>query len=87
MIEDDPNEIMTVSQVATYLHLAEKRVVRMAQWAEIPAAKVASQWRFMRSIVREWLAAQMRTLPVGRARLPWGASALRNKPQHSMDHK
>jgi PTS system nitrogen regulatory IIA component len=67
MVEDDPNEIMTVSQVATYLHLAEKTVVRMAQRAEIPAAKVASQWRFMRSIVREWLAAQMRALPVGRA--------------------
>lgn len=59
-------EIMTVSNVAEYLQLAEKTVVRMAQRGEIPAAKVASQWRFMRSLVREWLVAQMQTLPAGR---------------------
>ena len=38
----------------------------MAQRGDIPAAKVASQWRFMRSLVREWLVAQMQTLPAGR---------------------
>jgi len=57
---------MTVTQVAQYLQLAEKTVVRMAQRGEIPAAKVASQWRFIRSLVREWLVAQMQTLPAGR---------------------
>lgn len=62
----DTHEIMTVTQVAEYLQLAEKTVVRMAQRGEIPAAKVASQWRFMRSLVREWLVAQMQTLPAGR---------------------
>ena len=61
--EDD--EIMTVIEVAEYLQLAEKTVVRMAQRGEMPAAKVASQWRFMRSLVREWLVAQMQTLPAG----------------------
>lgn len=60
------DEIMTVSEVAEYLQLAEKTIVRMAQRGDIPAAKVASQWRFMRSLVREWLVAQMQTLPAGR---------------------
>jgi len=60
------DEIMTVAEVAEYLQLAEKTIVRMAQRGEIPAAKVASQWRFMRSLVREWLVGQMQTLPAGR---------------------
>jgi len=60
---DDVPEVMTLGQVAQYLHLAEKTVVRMAQRGEIPAAKIASQWRFMRSLVRDWLAGQMEGLP------------------------
>ena len=31
----------------------------MAQRGEIPAAKVASQWRFLRPLVREWVVGQM----------------------------
>lgn len=61
--EADNNEIMTLAEVAQYLQLAERTVLRMAQRGEIPAAKVASQWRFVRPLVREWLVAQMQTLP------------------------
>jgi len=57
------SEIMTLPEVAEYLHLAERTVLRMAQRGEIPAAKVASQWRFMKPLVRDWLAAQMQALP------------------------
>ncbi|MBS3734712.1 MAG: PTS sugar transporter subunit IIA [Phycisphaerae bacterium] len=53
---------MTVSEVAAYLQLAERTVVRMAQRGEIPAAKIASQWRFLRSVVRDWLAGRMQTM-------------------------
>jgi PTS system nitrogen regulatory IIA component len=58
---NDSREIMTLGEVAEYLQLAEKTVLRMAQRGEIPAAKVASQWRFLRSVVRDWLAGQMYT--------------------------
>ncbi|OPX22075.1 MAG: hypothetical protein B1H04_05555 [Planctomycetales bacterium 4484_123] len=57
---------MTLAEVAGYLHLAERTVLRMAQRGEIPAAKVANQWRFMRSLVRDWLAAKMQ-MPALRA--------------------
>ncbi len=56
-------EVMTVMEVSHYLKLAEKTVLRMVQRGEIPAAKVASQWRFLRPVVRDWLAGQMQTLP------------------------
>ncbi|MFH0964293.1 MAG: helix-turn-helix domain-containing protein, partial [Planctomycetota bacterium] len=57
------HEVMTLREVADYLQLAEKSVLRMAQAGRIPAAKVASQWRFMRSIIKDWLASQMEFLP------------------------
>ena len=52
-------EVMTLEEVADYLQVSEKSVLRMAQAGKIPAAKVASQWRFMRSIIDDWLMAQM----------------------------
>ena len=61
--ENVNGEIMTLVEVAEYLQLAERTVLRMAQRGDIPAAKVASQWRFMRSLVREWLVGRMQSFP------------------------
>lgn len=52
-------EVMTLEEVADYLQVSEKSVLRMAQSGKIPSAKVASQWRFMRTVVDDWLMAQM----------------------------
>lgn len=52
-------EIMTLAELANYLKVAEKTVVRMAREGKIPGTKVASQWRFMRSLVDEWLEKRM----------------------------
>jgi len=64
----DSREMMTLSEVAEYLELAPRTVLRMAQRGEIPAAKVASQWRFMRSLVRDWLVGQMQAFPPAEAK-------------------
>jgi len=64
-VSESAGEIMTLSETAAYLQLAERTVLRMAQRGEIPAAKVASQWRFMKPLLRDWLAAQMQVLPKG----------------------
>jgi len=63
MAGDNDNEVMTLAEVAEYLQLAEKTVLRMVQRGEIPGAKIASQWRFMRSVIRDWLAGQMQAAP------------------------
>lgn len=60
-------EIMTLAELANYLKVAEKTVVRMAREGKIPGTKVASQWRFMRSLVDEWLEKRMQ--PVTRTNL------------------
>lgn len=59
VINNQENEIMTVKEVADYLKVSEKSILRMAQKGEIPVTKVASQWRFMRHIIDEWLISQM----------------------------
>ncbi|HEB11433.1 MAG TPA: DNA-binding protein, partial [Spirochaetales bacterium] len=46
-------DIMTLSEVAQYLKLAEKTVLRMVHRGSIPAVKIASQWRFLRSVINE----------------------------------
>ncbi len=56
-------EIMTLSETAQYLKLAEKTVHRMIRKGTIPCAKVASQWRFSRSMIDDWLFSQMKVVP------------------------
>ena len=59
MNKQAPQEIMTLAELANYLKVAEKTVVRMAREGRIPGTKVASQWRFMRTMVDQWLANRM----------------------------
>jgi PTS system nitrogen regulatory IIA component len=59
----EPGEVMTLSDVAVYLRLAEKTVLRMVHRGQIPCAKVASQWRFLRSMIDDWLLAKMQVVP------------------------
>ncbi len=56
-------EIMTLSEVAAYLKIAEKTVSRMIIRNEIPCTKVASQWRFMKSMIDDWLISRMNVVP------------------------
>ena len=57
------DQIMTLSEVAEYLKVAEKTVLRMIQKGEIPCAKIASQWRFMKPMIDDWLISRMTVLP------------------------
>ena len=54
--------LMTLAEVAAYLKVAEKTVSRMLQRGQIPAVKVANQWRFSRSALNEWLMTGMRSV-------------------------
>jgi len=56
-------EIMTLHDVAEYLQLNERSILKMAKTGEIPATKVMNQWRFMRSLINDWLMYKMEKLP------------------------
>jgi PTS system nitrogen regulatory IIA component len=51
MAEDDFN----VDSLADYLHLAPSQVMRLVERGNIPARKVAGQWRFSRAEIHHWL--------------------------------
>lgn len=61
--EERSNELLTLAEVANYLKVAEKTVLRMVHNNEIPSIKVASQWRFRRSMIDDWLLSQMKSPP------------------------
>jgi len=52
---DKEEKLMTVKEVAEYLRLDEHTIYRMARKGEIPAYKVAGQWRFKKKMIEEWL--------------------------------
>ncbi|VAW95904.1 hypothetical protein MNBD_GAMMA22-1898 [hydrothermal vent metagenome] len=49
---------LTLDELAEYLKLSRSKLYRMTQDSEIPASKVASQWRFDRHEIDEWMKKQ-----------------------------
>lgn len=47
-------EIMTVKEIAEYLKLTTATIYKLARSGEIPAAKVASKWRFKKELIDDW---------------------------------
>ena len=46
---------MTLSQLAEYLQLGKSTVYKMVQKGEIPAVKIANQWRFKKEEIDKWI--------------------------------
>ncbi|WP_349255560.1 helix-turn-helix domain-containing protein [Edaphobacter sp.] len=51
-------EILTLSEVAGYLKVAERTIYRLAGARKIPAFKVGGAWRFPRAEIDEWIKQQ-----------------------------
>ncbi len=55
--------VLTLSEAASYLKIGERTVHRMIQRNEIPCARVGGQWRFLRSVLDDWLLSRMAPIP------------------------
>lgn len=53
--EDVTHQVMTSLEAAEYLKMHVKTVCRLAKEGKIPARKVGSEWRFLRSVLDNWL--------------------------------
>ncbi len=53
---DAVSQVMTSVEAAEYLKMHVKTVCRLAKEGKIPAKKVGSEWRFLRSVLDNWLA-------------------------------
>ena len=58
MTEAD-GEILTLEEVAAYLKAGKKTVYRQAQQGQIPSFKLGGTWRFRRTELDRWIAAQI----------------------------
>lgn len=55
-MSEQPDEILTIDEVAAYLKAGKRTVYRLAASREIPAFKLGGTWRFRRSELDQWIA-------------------------------
>jgi len=53
------DRLMTVKELASYLKLNERTVLKLAADGPLPAVKVGNQWRFRKAMIDAWLDDQM----------------------------
>jgi excisionase family DNA binding protein len=51
--------LLTVREIAEYMQMNERTILKLVNAGSLPGAKIASQWRFKRSVIDAWLADQM----------------------------
>lgn len=54
-----PDEILTIDEVAAYLKAGRRTVYRMAANRKIPAFKLGGTWRFRRAELDQWIASRI----------------------------
>ncbi len=52
--------LMNILKVAEYLQMNKMTVYKLARQGKIPAFKVASEWRFKKELLDEWLMSQLK---------------------------
>lgn len=58
-MSDQPDEILTLDEVATYLKAGKRTVYRLASSGKIPAFKLGGTWRFRRAELDQWIASRI----------------------------
>lgn len=53
------DRLMTVRQLADYLNLNERTVLKLVSEGELPGVKIGNQWRFRKAMLDAWLDDQM----------------------------
>lgn len=71
------DRLMTVRQLADYLNLNERTVLKLVSEGELPGVKIGNQWRFRKAMLDAWLDDQMLGVTPRSVELPRGAPAAR----------
>ncbi|RRH88394.1 DNA-binding protein [Variovorax beijingensis] len=56
---DSVDEIFTLDEVSAYLKAGKRTIYRLAHGGEIPAFKLGGTWRFRRTELDRWIAAEI----------------------------
>src|SRR5690349_13473426 len=55
----DDDAVMSLRELAAYLHLDEQTVFKLASGGKLPGIQIERQWRFKRSQIDPWIADQL----------------------------
>lgn len=58
-MSDQPDEILTIDEVAAYLKAGKRTVYRLAASGKLPAFKLGGTWRFRRDDLNKWIASRI----------------------------
>lgn len=59
MPTETPDALMTARQVANYLNVNERTVLKLVAEGSLPGVKIGNQWRFRKAMLDTWLDDQM----------------------------
>lgn len=59
MMSGQPDEILTIDEVAAYLKAGKRTVYRLALSGGLPAFKLGGTWRFRRAELDRWIASRI----------------------------
>jgi excisionase family DNA binding protein len=54
-LELDALEVLTLTEAADYLRVAEKDILRLARNHDLPGREIGGAWRFLKAALRDWL--------------------------------
>jgi len=57
-----PREVMDEKQVAAYLHMDSREILKLASRGKIPCRKIAGKWKFRKGEIDHWIETQMHEL-------------------------
>jgi len=57
------DNLMNVKETAVYLKMNKMTIYKLARQGKIPAFRVASEWRFNKDLINEWLMQQLKGKP------------------------
>jgi len=58
-VVEQPDPLMTVKQLADYLNVNERTVLKLVSEGTLPGVKIGNQWRFRKAMIDTWLDDQM----------------------------
>lgn len=58
-MSDQPDEILTIDEVAAFLKAGKRTVYRLAASGKLPAFKLGGTWRFRRAELDQWIVSQI----------------------------
>lgn len=60
MSRSSKSELMTAEETCRYLKITQRTLYRYLRSRRIPAFKLGSQWRFVRSDLEQWIRTRVR---------------------------